>query len=249
MKRMAKWLAVAVCAASVMFTGCSDGSSSSNMGLLLLNKTTGVPSVSVPSYSAGQIIKNKVVNLDSSTDEYYEYFEFTSATAGNYSLYKNSVKQTTYNNAALPTTFTYDADTGKFSTTVSGVTRSSYLFNAASDAAIAADLLTGGEDGKTDESGEWKTIGNVYNYKFDVSSKKCTVSYNGGASGTSESYENESGWIKVGSSKVKLYFGSKDKFYFNAYKTTRTSVSEVGRSIGGDEIVLESPVFILANLF
>lgn len=248
MKRMAKWLAVAVCAASVMFTGCSDGSSSSNLGLLLMNNSS-VPSVSVPSYSAGQIIKNKVVNLDSSTDEYYEYFEFTSATAGNYSLYKNSVKQTTYNSAALPTTFTYDANTGKFSTTVSGETRWSYLFNAGSDAAIAADFLTGGEDGKTDESGEWKTTGNVYIYKFDVSSKKCTLSFNGGSSGTSETYTNESGWITVGSSKVKLYFGSKVKFYFNAYKTTRTTVSEVGRSIGGDEILLESPVFILANRF
>ena len=85
--------------------------------------------VNIPAYSSGKVLKNKVFSTGS--DVYYEYLTFTSETGGTYALYKDGAQVTSYTNknggtVTVPSSFTYDAATGKFS----AGDVSSYMFNA-----------------------------------------------------------------------------------------------------------------------
>ena len=87
LKRIKGLVPVLLVSMGLAFTGCSDGSSSSNAALLLGLMNQGVTSsVTIESPKSGAIVKNKVVTDDES--EYYEYFKFTAedGTAGEYSL-------------------------------------------------------------------------------------------------------------------------------------------------------------------
>lgn len=213
---------------------------------------------SVSSYSAGQIIKNKVVLLNDSTEEYYEYLEFTSSEGGNYSLYQKVnneyVKLTQYNNSTLPSTFTYDATTGKLcSYNQDSELAYSYIFSTSSNAAIAKELLKSSNDSI---NGEWSfadssDANNYLNITFDSENK--TYSYSGKKDGNefvtdSDSYTYENGWISLNNSTLKLYMISNTLFYYNVYTTERTSVEQVGRTIDNNTMIsFELPVFILVK--
>ena len=76
LKRIKGLVPVLLVSMGLAFTGCSDGSSSSNAVLLLGLMNQGVTSsVTIESHKSGEIVKNKVAT--DSGDEYYEYFEFT----------------------------------------------------------------------------------------------------------------------------------------------------------------------------
>ena len=77
MKRMRFLLGCAACVLAFLAAGCSDGGGS---GSAPQN------AVEFPKYSAGKIIKNKVVSLSDGDSGYCEYLEFTSETAGEYNL-------------------------------------------------------------------------------------------------------------------------------------------------------------------
>lgn len=112
-------IAAAIVAAGLVFTGCPQNpDNGGNSGIDYNASGNGI----LPSFGSGKIIRNKVVNLNGSSDVYYEYLEFTSETGGNYSVYKDEsgtktkVDKITLSSgeATLPSTFTYDAESGKF---------------------------------------------------------------------------------------------------------------------------------------
>ena len=114
---------------SVIFVGCaSEGDDSPSAP-----KYDEPASGNLPQVSESTVIRNKVVNLNGSTDVYYEYLTFTSATGGTYSVYKDVDGTKTVvtsislngNDYAFPTEFDYDATTGKFT----AGTVSSYMFD------------------------------------------------------------------------------------------------------------------------
>ncbi len=112
-------IAALIVAAGLVFTGCPQNpDDGGNPGIDYNASGNGT----LPSFGIGKVIRNKVVNLNGSSDVYYEYLEFTSETGGNYSVYKDEsgtktqVTTVTLSSGekTLPTTFTYDAASGKF---------------------------------------------------------------------------------------------------------------------------------------
>ena len=118
---MGKMAAALVCAVALLcLAACSDdGDSGGGGGDRAKNIIT------IEKYEAGTIIRNTVVNFGNTGEVYFEYLKFTSETGGEYSLYMkksdsmaDNEKVTSYNNrngdaVDVPTTFTYDSDTGK----------------------------------------------------------------------------------------------------------------------------------------
>lgn len=111
-------IAAAIVAAGLVFTGCPQNpDNGGNSGIDYNASGNGI----LPSFGSGKIIRNKVVNLNGSSDVYYEYLEFTSETGGNYSVYKDESGTKTPitvspidGTTTLSSTFTYDAASGKF---------------------------------------------------------------------------------------------------------------------------------------
>lgn len=112
-------IAAAIVAAGLVFTGCPQNpDNGGNSGIDYNASGNGI----LPSFGSGKIIRNKVVNLNGSSDVYYEYLEFTSETGGNYSVYKKGETENTKvdkitlknGDVTLPTTFTYETASGKF---------------------------------------------------------------------------------------------------------------------------------------
>lgn len=205
--------------------------------------------VNIPAYSSGKVLKNKVVSTGS--DVYYEYLTFESETGGTYALYKDGAQVTSYTNkngesVSVPSSFTYDAATGKFS----AENVSSYMFNAKKNgkevSVIASEEMTCSQE-KPVLLAEWKSSSLTFKFTSDDSGDNVTIKNN------DESYPdfpvpytNDGGWIMV--SNFPLFFSSSNRMFYLAYVTERTEVEAVGRNASCDELNFVSPVFILADI-
>ena len=90
-KNVLKWLLPLFCVVAVSIFGCKADSDDNGGGGTVDYNASG--SSELPKTKAKTVIKNKVVNLNTSADVYYEEYTFTSETAGTYSLYKGTEKQ------------------------------------------------------------------------------------------------------------------------------------------------------------
>ena len=205
--------------------------------------------VNIPAYSSGKVLKNKVVS--SGSDVYYEYLTFESETGGTYALYKDGAQVTSYTNknggtVTVPSSFTYDAATGKFS----AGDVSSYMFNAKKDrkevSVIASEEMTCSQE-KPALLAEWKSSSLTFKFTSDDNGDNATVTQKDGSYPEfTVPYTNDGGWITV--SNFPLFFSSSNRMFYLAYVTERTEVEAVGRNASCDELNFVSPVFILADI-
>ena len=205
--------------------------------------------VNIPAYSSGKVLKNKVFSTGS--DVYYEYLTFESETSGTYALYKDGAQVTSYTNknggtVTVPSSFTYDAATGKFS----AGDVSSYMFNAKKDrkevSVIASEEMTCSQE-KPVLLAEWKSSSLTFKFTSDDNGDNATVTQKDGSYPEfTVPYTNDGGWITV--SNFPLFFSSSNRMFYLAYVTERTEVEAVGRNASCDELNFVSPVFILADI-
>ena len=205
--------------------------------------------VNIPAYSSGKVLKNKVVSTGS--DVYYEYLTFTSETGGNYALYKDGAQITSYTNkngesVSVPSSFTYDAATGKFS----AGDVSSYMFNAKKNgkevSVIASEEMTCSQE-KPALLAEWKSSSLTFKFTSDDNGDNATVTQNDGSYPEfTVPYTNDGGWITV--SNFPLFFSSSNRMFFLVYETERSEVEAVGRNASCDELNFVSRAFILADI-
>ena len=205
--------------------------------------------VNIPAYSSGKILKNNVIS--SGSDVYYEYLTFESETGGTYALYKDGAQVTSYTNkngesVSVPSSFTYDAATGKFS----AENVSSYMFNAKKNgkevSVIASEEMTCSQE-KPTLLAEWKSSEFSFVFVSDDSGDNATVKNNDGSYPEfTVPYTNDGGWITV--SNFPLFFSSSNRMFFLVYETERSEVEAVGRNASCDELNFVSPVFILADI-
>ncbi len=241
MKKIVKLLSL------ILGTACLILSCSQHDG----NDKTAEPenAVNVPVYSSGKILKNKVVS--SGSDVYYEYLTFESETGGKYALYKDGAQVPSYTNkngetVTVPSSFTYDSATGKFS----AGDVSSYMFNAKKNgkevSVIAAEEMSCSSE-KPVLLGEWKSSSLTFKFTSDDNGDNATVTQNDGSYPEfTVPYTNDGGWIMV--SNIPLFFSSSNRMFYLAYETERTEVEAVGRNASCDELNFVSPVFILADI-
>ena len=205
--------------------------------------------VNIPAYSSGKVLKNKVFSTGG--DVYYEYLTFESETSGTYALYKDGAQVTSYTNkngesVSVPSSFSYDAATGKFS----AGDVSSYMFNAKKDrkevSVIASEEMTcSGE--KLVLLAEWKSSSLTFKFTSDDNGDNATVTQNDGSYPEfTVPYTNDGGWIMV--SNFPLFFSSSNRMFFLVYETERSEVEAEGRNASCDELNFVSPVFILADI-
>ena len=205
--------------------------------------------VNIPAYSSGKVLKNKVVSTGS--DVYYEYLTFESETGGTYALYKDGAQVTSYTNkngesVSVPSSFSYDAATGKFSTG----DVSSYMFNAKKNgkevSVIACEEMTCSQE-KPALLAEWKSSSLTFKFTSDDNGDNATVTQNDGSYPEfTVPYTNDGGWIMV--SNFPLFFSSSNRMFFLVYETERSEVEAEGRNASCDELNFVSPVFILADI-
>lgn len=241
MKKIVKLLSL------ILGTACLILSCSQNDG----NDKTAEPenAVNVPVYSSGKILKNKVVSPG--RDVYYEYLTFESETGGTYALYKDGAQVPSYTNkngetVTVPSSFTYDSATGKFS----AGDVSSYMFNTKKDgnevSVIAAEEMTCSAE-KPVLLAEWKSSSLTFKFTSDDNGDNATVTQKDGSYPEfTVPYTNDGGWITV--SNIPLFFSSSNRMFYLAYETERTEVESVGRNASCDELNFVSPVFILADI-
>lgn len=240
-KRKFKVLLCLFLATAVMFAGCSSDDGDDD--------TPPENSVSIPKYSPGKILKNKVIS--SGSDVYYEYLTFESETGGTYALYKDGAQVTSYTNknggtVTVPSSFTYDAATGKFS----AENVSSYMFNAKKNgkevSVIASEEMTCSQE-KPVLLAEWKSSELSFVFVSDDSGDNATVKNNDESyPDFTVPYTNDGGWITV--SNFPLFFSSSNRMFFLVYETERSEVEAEGRNASCDELNFVSPVFILADI-
>ena len=250
MKNVFKTFLAMIAVCSVIFVGCAsseDDSSSVNYG------ASG--SGSVPEFVANSVIKNKVVNINGSTDVYYEYLTFTTDSAGTYSVYKDidgtltKQESITFGDIVVnfPTEFTFDKTTGKFT---AGET-STYMVNAKKSGkevyGIAGEILTTSSENKSSLMNEWVSAsGECFNFMTDG-----TVVYtdiNGET--VCPAFTNNDGWILIAESIPLLWAkqGEAYNLYYPIYETERTTVDAEGRmAVATDSIDLVSNRFLLVR--
>ena len=119
MKRMRFLLCCVVSALAFFAAGCSDGGGSS---------AAPQNAAEFSKYSAGKIIKNKVVSLSGEDSGYWEYLKFESETTGKYYLYKDGSELPKY-----ARDFVYEPASGKFSAGSGESAVSSYMFDTTKD--------------------------------------------------------------------------------------------------------------------
>lgn len=241
MKKIVKLLSL------ILGTACLILSCSQNDG----NDKTAEPenAVNVPVYSSGKILKNKVVS--SGSDVYYEYLTFTSETGGTYALYKDGAQVPSYTNkngetVTVPSSFTYDSATGKFS---AGDVYS-YMFNTKKDgkevSVIASEEMTCSAE-KPVLLAEWESSSLTFKFTSDDNGDNATVTHKDESYPEfTVPYTNDGGWITV--LNIPLFFSSSNRMFYLAYVTERTEVEAVGRNASCDELNFVSPVFILADI-
>lgn len=208
--------------------------------------------VTLPEISDTTVIRNKVVNLNGSSDIYYEYLTFTSETGGTYSVYKSADEIKTKINTMpgtetpFPSEFEYDKLTGKFT----AGTVSAYMLNARKNGtavcAVASEILTTEADNKKTLLNTWKSKANE-SISFDNFGKAVFQS-DGGNTGWF-SYTNDEGWILI-DGLLSLYWvnqGGSYNLYYKVYETERESVEDEGRSAASANIIkMTSSRFLLA---
>ena len=205
--------------------------------------------VNIPAYSSGKVLKNKVVSTGS--DVYYEYLTFESETGGTYALYKDGAQVTSYTNkngesVSVPSSFTYDAATGK----LSAGDVSSYMFNAKKNgkevSVIASEEMTCSQE-KPALLAEWKSSSLTFKFTSDDNGDNATVTQKDGSYPEfTVPYTNDGGWITV--SNFPLFFSSSNRMFFLVYETERSEVEAVGRNTSCDELNFVSRAFILADI-
>lgn len=244
MEKMGKLFALTgILALGLSLFSCAGDSGSSSAGGSV-EVLDACANGSLPSVSDSTIIKNKVVFINGSDDVYYEYLKFTSSTSGEYSIYKQEdddlVLQTSFEETVIPSTFTYDEDTGLVSTGAGG----NYIFKAGSDFGVASEILSVASGTDTDKLfQEWVT-GNSDTFNFSEIGT-LTIIENGDNALYGSDFSNKSGWITAGElSFCWVKIAGEKKLYFNAYKTERSEVSEVGRALNSDEINFVSSKFL-----
>ena len=242
MKKIKSLLSILLCS-TIMFFGCDSDSGSPSSSV-----NYDVPgAVVLPTINANQIIRNKVVNLNGLSSVYYEYLIFESETGGKYSVYeekdgqKNVINTIPGTETVLPSTFSYDSATGKFTAGAN----SSYMFNAKKDGkdicAVASEILSTEAENKKTLLNKWKSEKDGY-FTFDNSGY---VFVNDNAF----SYSNNNGWILITDS-VPLYWakqGDKFSLYYYVFQTERESVDEAGRMLDENVIFFESNKFLLID--
>lgn len=239
MKRTRFLLGCVVCALAFFAAGCNSDSDSGG--------AEPENAVSVPKYQAGKIIKNKVVSVGGGDSGYFEYLEFESETVGKYHLYKDGAEV-----SESAKDFVYDPATGKFSAGAGENDVHSYMFETKKDgekvSVIAKDEMKC--DAKKPVLCAGWTVGS-FAFSFDGDMK---VSVKNTADGAnlefSAGYSNEDGWVTIETEpdSIPLFYSSSGRFFFLAYATERSEVSELGRNVASGEAVFESPVFILADI-
>ena len=234
---------------SVIFVGCaSEGDDSPSAP-----KYDEPASGNLPQVSESTVIRNKVVNLNGSTDVYYEYLTFTSATGGTYSVYKDVDGTKTLvpsislngNNYVFPTEFAYDAVAGKFT----AGTVSSYMFDTKKDGkavcAVASEILTTDAENKSSLFNVWKSTTGV---TFDFSEGTVNITLSDGTS-ISPAFTNNKGWISIPEDIEMCWLkqGSNYNLYYPVFVTERETVEAAGRSLATDSIDLVSNKFLLVR--
>lgn len=236
MKRMRFLLCCVVSALAFFAAGCSDGGGSS---------AAPQNAAEFSKYSAGKIIKNKVVSLSGEDSGYWEYLKFESETTGKYYLYKDGSEVPEY-----ARDFVYEPASGKFSAGSGESAVSSYMFDTTKDgkkvSVIAKEEMKCKEE-RPSLCAEWNAA--AVSFSFDKEMKVAVKSLSDGLE-FSARYTEENGWITVETQadSIPLFYSAANRMYYLAYETERSGVDGVGRNAGENHILLTSPVFMLADI-
>ena len=247
-KNVLKTFLALIAVLSVIFVGCATGGDASPSAPKYDESASG----NLPQVSESTVIRNKVVNLNGSTDVYYEYLTFTRATGGTYYVYKDVDGTKTVvpsislngNDYEFPTEFDYDATTGKFT----AGTVSSYMFDTKKDGkdvcAVASEILTTDAENKSSLFNVWKSTTGL---TFDFSEVTVIISYK--SSVINLNFENNSGWISIPEDIEMCWLkqGSNYNLYYPVFVTERETVEAAGRSLATDSIDLVSSKFLLVR--
>lgn len=243
MKRMRFLLGCVACVLAFLAAGCSDSDSGGGSGVNY-DVPGGAETMEI---QGGVTIRNKVVNLGSSSDVYYEYLTFTSGNAGTYAVYKDSdgnkeKVETIFidgTEIALPEKFEYESPTGKI--TAGGNT--AYMFNARKGGkdvfVTASEILSTASENKSTLFNEWESTADG---KYTFGNDGYVITDKGGFR-----YTNTDGWILITDS-VPLYWAKKAgdfALYYMAYETERENVEAEGKSLSSNEKYLVSDRFIV----
>ena len=249
-KNVLKTFSALITVFSVIFVGCaSEGTGDDSPSAPKYDEPA---SGNLPQVSENTVIRNKVVNLNGSTDVYYEYLTFTSATGGTYSVYKDADGTKTVvtsislngNDYVFPTEFTYDAATGKFT----AGTVSSYMFDTKKDGkavcAVASEILTTDAENKSSLFNVWKsTTGVTFEFTPD------TVIISDNSVDTKLNISLKDGWISIPEDIEMCWLkqGSDYNLYYPVFVTERETVEAAGKSLATDSIDLVSSKFLLVR--
>lgn len=236
MKRMRFLLCCVVSALAFFAAGCSDGGGS---GAAPQN------AAEFSKYSAGKIIKNKVVSLSGEDSGYWEYLKFESETTGKYYLYKDGSEVPEY-----ARDFVYEPASGKFSAGSGESAVSSYMFDTTKDGKKVSVIAKEEMNCKAETPAlcaEWNAA--AVSFSFDKEMKVAVKSLSDGLE-FSAKYTEENGWITVETQadRIPLFYSAANRMYYLAYETDRSGVDGVGRNAGENHILLTSPVFMLADI-
>lgn len=205
--------------------------------------------ISFPSFAAGKIIRNQIAGT-SGAKIYYEYLTFNdSGTGGRYALYSyvklndatdegipvwTKLERNPFaaegEGDALPEEFTYDAASGTLSVSVEGKAIKTFLFDGGTTKYMAAEIaapVQGSDKGTLFQA--WNTTDGAYTFKDGG-----TMEYASGGETVSGGYENDGGAIRTDGGIpfcwTKRTDGGEQNLYYQAFSTSRDTVSEVGRS-------------------
>lgn len=236
MKRMRFLLCCVVSALAFFAAGCSDGGGSS---------AAPQNAAEFSKYSAGKIIKNKVVSLSGEDSGYWEYLKFESETTGKYYLYKDGLEVPEY-----ARDFVYEPASGKFSAGSGESAVSSYMFDTTKDGKNVSVIAKEEMNCKAERPAlcaEWNAA--AVSFTFDREMKVSVKSLSDGLE-FSAKYTEENGWITVETQAdgIPLFYSAANRMYYLAYETERSGVDGVGRNAGENHILLTSPVFMLADI-
>lgn len=239
MKRMRFLLCCVVSALAFFAAGCSDGGGS---GAAPQN------AAEFSKYSAGKIIKNKVVSLSGEDSGYWEYLKFESETTGKYYLYKDGSEVPEY-----ARDFVYEPASGKFSAGSGESAVSSYMFDTTKDGKKVSVIAKEEMNCKAESPAlcaEWNAAAVSFSFDKEMKVAVKSLSNNGNSLEFSAKYTEENGWITVETlaDGIPLFYSAANRMYYLAYETERSGVDGVGRNAGENHILLTSPVFILADI-
>lgn len=226
-KNVLKWLLPLFCVVAVSIFGCKTDSDDNGGGKTVDYNASG--SSELPKTTAKTVIKNKVVNLNGSTDVYYEEYTFNSETAGTYALYKGTEKQSKITikekEYSVPESFTYDSGTGKVTINLGETPLYYYISTVKKDGktipVVIGDIFSL-VDSNADKStlfNNWKSEKYKVSFKFN---KSGIVSFSLKGNEAYSEYSNDNGWILVG--EVPFYWsklGSENVLYYMIFETTQ----------------------------